>query len=47
MTLERNASINQNLLTANSFLHRITTSEETTSRYFFQRGKLSDNNYHL
>ena len=47
MTLGRTASINLNLLTANSFLHRITTSEETTSRYFFQRGKLNDNNYNL
>ena len=32
-------------LVRHSFLHSITTSRKTTSRYLFQRGKLRENNY--
>ena len=34
-------------LVRHSFLHSITTSGETTSRYLFQRGKLCENSYIL
>ena len=35
----------RDLLARHSFSHSITTSEETTSRYLFQRGKLCGNNH--
>ena len=35
------------VLGPHSFLHSITTSGETISKYLFQHGKLSKNNYNL